>query len=68
MKLAGYRAVRRCGSAIYFDCIDTAAKRAFYRRRYIACDHRVKHPLAVQQSIAVRLGSGDDQDLGTTSM
>jgi hypothetical protein len=47
MKAAGYRVVRRYGRAIYFDCLDTPEKRAFYRRRYIACDDRVIHPLAM---------------------
>jgi len=47
MKAAGYRVVCRRGSTLYFDCLDTPAKRAFYRKRYIGCDDRVRHPLAV---------------------
>lgn len=29
----------------YFDCVDTAEKRAYYRKRFLACDDRVRHPL-----------------------
>lgn len=47
MKAAGYRVVCRHGSALYFDCLDTPQKREYYRKRFIGCDNRVKHPLAV---------------------
>lgn len=47
MKAAGYHVVCRYGSALHFDCLDTTAKREFYRKRYIGCDDRVRHPLAV---------------------
>lgn len=46
MKAAGFRENSRYGSAIYFDCADTAEKRAYYRKRFLACDDRVAHPLA----------------------
>ena len=47
MKAAGYRVMSWRGSAAYFNCLDTPAKRAYYRRRFIACDDRIAHPLAV---------------------
>jgi len=47
MQKAGYRAKSRYGRAIYFDCRDTAQKREYYRKRFIGCDERVKHPLVL---------------------
>jgi hypothetical protein len=46
MKAAGYRVQSWHGSAAYFNCLDTPAKRKYYRRRFLACDDRVAHPLA----------------------
>lgn len=47
MIVAGYCVKCRYGTALYFGCMDTPAKREFYRKRYIGCDERVGHPLAV---------------------
>lgn len=45
MQKAGYKIKSRYGRALYFDCLDTKEKRAYYRQKYLACDDRVKHPL-----------------------
>jgi hypothetical protein len=45
MEKAGYKVIGRYGRALYFDCLDTAEKRKYYRQKFLACDERAKHPL-----------------------
>ena len=45
MEEAGYRVVRQFDDSLFFNCRDTAAKRKFYRRKYVMLED-VRQPLA----------------------
>jgi hypothetical protein len=45
MKGAGFQIVRRSGSVVFWGVRDTAEKKEYFRRRYLAADDSVEHPL-----------------------
>ena len=45
MNRAGYRVARQFGDKLFFNCRDTAAKRKYYRRKYVMLDELARHPL-----------------------
>jgi hypothetical protein len=45
MHAAGFKIARRSGNAIFWGARDTVEKRRYFRRKFLAADDTVVHPL-----------------------